>query len=654
MKHILFVFLLIGAVCFSSMQMAHRKTRLVPAISGVSELYSAHMFSLDSFLQAYPTYFYDSSYAVRQQKYEELAYYFKRAAGLLIYFEPELYYKKLVSPFQFQKSDRKGFFGFIPDHWLFTGPVGNEHDTTLIKQFKKEDSLSQISFIVDATTKFRTAFQEMEYQKHFTDLNAADLFDALRVEIFRISTLDIANSDFIIEDAGMPSLRGSVDSWILYAGKLFEQLPSSKQQLRDRWNVLSVQTRSVLEENKNYNDFNRVQFITHYLIPLSQLLNEVQRELNIPLKQKWSALGTEALHIYDKDVFNPDFFAPTPGAYYSAEKARLGELLFFDPILSDNNQRACASCHKPQMAFTDGLTKSLAFEREKDLARNSPTVINAGFQKKAFWDQRASSLEDQLDSVVNNAEELHSSFENVIAKINSSPEYVLLFNKAFPQTRTDGISRQDVKNAIGVYERTLNGLNSRFDQYMRGDVTKMSEEEVKGFNLFMGKARCGTCHFAPLFNGALPPFYEITDHHSLGVPQKDTMEKYKIDQDPGLFKVNANTFTKFSFKTPTVRNIALTAPYMHNGVYRTLEQVVEFYDHAGGNKFSKDFRPDMTGLPFLTLIPFQLKLNESEKKQLVAFMHALTDTTAAHSPTRLPVLKGKYASLNKRVLGGEY
>jgi cytochrome c peroxidase len=653
MKHILFAFLLIAGVCFSSM-IKNDRNKLVPAINAVSGLYDQHMFSLDSFLRVYPTYFYDSSHALRQQKYEELAYYFKRAVGLLIYFEPDLYYKKLVSPFQFEKNERKGFFGFLPDNWLFTGPIGNEPDSTLRKEFKKEDSLSQIAFIIDATTKIRNAVQEMDHHSHFKNIDASDLFDALRVEMFRISMLDIANSDFIIEEAGMPSLNGSLDSWLLYAGEMFGQLPSSKQNLRTRWIELSAQTQKFLKENKSYNDFNRMYFIRNCLLPLSQLLNEVQRELKVPFKQKWSAIRSEAQHIYDKNVFNADYFAPDPDAYYSVEKAKLGELLFFDPILSDNNQRACASCHKPQMAFTDGLTKSTAFEREKDLARNSPTVINAGFQKKTFWDQRASSLEDQLDSVVNNPDELHSSFDNVIGKINSSPEYVELFKKAFPKTKKNGVTRHEVKNAIGVYERTVNGLNSRFDQYMRGDVTKLGKEEVNGFNVFMGKARCGTCHFAPLFNGALPPFYDITDHHSLGVPVKDTMEKYKIDPDAGLFKINGNAFTKFSFKTPTVRNSALTAPYMHNGVYKTLEQVLEFYDHAGGNKFRMDFKSDMTGLPFLTLIPLQLKLTESEKKDLLSFIHALNDTSAARSPKRLPELKGKYAGLNKRIVGGEY
>ena len=652
MKQVFLILLVIVAVCFSSMQLSNKKDTTAPAISAIAILYNQHLSSLDSFLKVYPAYFYDSSQAVREKKYQELAYYFKRAAGLLIYFEPELYYQRLVSPFKFEKSDRKGFFSFIPDNWLFVGPIGNESDS-ILKKRSSADSISQKFFITDATTKYRNALREMDYRSHFSNIDAPGLFDALRVDIFRISTLDIANSDFIIEESGIPSLNGSIDSWLLYSNELFRQL-SSKHPLYEKWKNLSAHTQQFMAENKSYNNFNRMYFIRNCLIPLSRLLNDLQLEMKIPFKQKWSAIRTDAKHVYDKNVFNPDFFAPNKDAYFSVEKAKLGELLFFDPILSDNNQRACASCHNPDLAFTDGLGKATSFEREKVLARNSPTVINAGFQKKLFWDQRASSLEDQLDSVVNNPDEMHSSFDLVIEKINSSPEYIALFNKAFSATKKNGIKRQDVKNAIGVYERTVNGLNSRFDQYMRGDITKLSEEEINGFNVYMGKARCGTCHFAPLFNGALPPFYEITDHHSIGVPLKDTMDNFKIDPDAGLFKISGNAFTKFSFKTPTVRNSALTAPYMHNGIYKTLEQVIEFYDHAGGSKFRKEYKPDMVGLPFLTLIPIQLELTPVEKKNLVSFIHALNDTTASKSPKRLPELKGKFAKINKRKIGGEY
>jgi cytochrome c peroxidase len=127
-----------------------------------------------------------------------------------------------------------------------------------------------------------------------------------------------------------------------------------------------------------------------------------------------------------------------------------------------------------------------------------------------------------------------------------------------------------------------------------------------------------------------------------------------VDNDLGLGKSMNNPFFSFSFKTPTVRNVELTAPYMHNGVYKNLEQVVNFYDHAGGEKFRQANRNYAPNLVFFTIIPIELKLTEPEKKDLVAFMKSLTDTSAAKAPSKLPVIKGKYAHLNERKIGGEY
>lgn len=638
-------------VCSFFIRWTGTNKSLAPAIQAITQLYEHRAHALDSFLENYPTYFYDSSHATRQKKYAELIYHYKRASGFLLYFEPDQYYEKLVSPFQFKKSARKGLSGLVPDHFLMTGPVGTEPDS-LWRKRAPGDSLIWRDYIIDASSNFRKAIKETNYHSRLRSLEPPVLFDALRMEMFRISSAEIGNAEFWIEEAAMPSLNGAMDSWLLFTNELVNTLPA-KHSVRMQWSILSAKTKRYLAEHTDSKRFDRMHFIRYHLIPLSTLFNELQAALKVPYLKKSAALRSNAKHVYDRNIFVADFFAPSQDAYYSAEKAKLGELLFFDPILSDNNQRSCASCHKPGLAFTDTLVKSTSFDKGI-LLRNSPTVINAGFQKKQFWDQRAGSLEDQLDSVINNPSELHSSFAAVVDKINASPEYVKLFHKAFPATVKRGISKDDVKNAIGVYERTLTGLNSRFDQYMRGDNSKLTPEEINGFNIYMGKARCGVCHIAPLFNGALPPFYEMTDHHSIGVPQKDTMDKFKIDADTGLFRDTKNPFLRFSFKTPTMRNIALTAPYMHNGVYKTLEQVVNFYDHGAGQKFSKDYRPDMGGLPFLTIPPFPLNLTEAEKKDLIAFLRSLTDASASRTPSRLPVLTGKYSGLNKRVIGGEY
>ncbi|MDP4245686.1 MAG: cytochrome c peroxidase [Bacteroidota bacterium] len=650
------VFFLVGITLIAGFSLPKKRPRkdLAAVVARVAHQYVEREATLDSFLQAYPHYFYDSSWVVREKKYEELAYYFKRAANFFIYFEPDRYYRDVSGPFHFQKNNKKGFFSGIPDAWLFEGPIGNEPDSMLLKEFSRDDSLSQTDFIRQATATYRKLFAQYVNARHFETMSATVLFDALRLEIFRISTIDLANSDFIIEEAALPSLNGSLDSWLTFTGALVEALPTSENGLRAQWTTLRSGIKSYLADNKNYGSFDRMHFLRDYLIPVSRFLNHLQLALQVPFLSHQRATRSDALDIYNKDVFNADYFAPNKGGYYSRAKAELGELLFFDPILSGNNKRACASCHKPALGFTDARPKSVSFSLQT-LPRNSPTVINSGLQKNEFWDLRASSLEDQLDSVINNKEELHSSFAALVDRLNSSPEYVRLFHDAFPETRRTGINRDAIKNAIAVYERTLIGLNSRFDQYVQGEPSALTLQEVNGFNLFMGKAKCGVCHMAPLFNGSLPPFYDFSDHHSLGIPIRDTMDKYVVDPDLGLMKVNGDSFSRFSFKVPTLRNIALTAPYMHNGVYKTLEQVVDFYDKAAGNQFSKDMRSDMTGLPFFTILPIALHLTDVEKKDLVAFLNALTDSSAASSvPHRLPAIRSGYAGLNNRTVGGDY
>src|SRR5579863_3430635 len=626
--------------------------RLSAAIDRIHELYARRVGSLDSFLQCYPKYFYDSSFPVRERKYEELARYFKGATGFIVYFEPDLYYSKLAGPFHFEKTGNKGFYDSLSDAWLFQGPIGNEPDSTLLREFSRQDSLDQEGFIRKAVLHFRAALQDGQNEDHLKAISEPQLFDALRKEMFRISTVDIANSDFIVDEAAIPGLNGSIDSWLIYTEALADALPDGSSQLNAKWKNLSNRARAFLAANQEFRSFDRMTFIKTCLIPLSRGLTDIQKALDVPFYSKFAATRPDAGDIYNKDVFNTDYFAPDSNGRYSPEKAMLGELLFFDPILSDNNKRACASCHKPNLAFTDGNIKSVSFQFDK-LPRNSPTVINSGFQNRLFWDLRAGSLEDQLDSVVNNVDELHGSFDRVITKLSNSPEYKASFEQAFPESKRKGITRAEIKYAIGIYERSLTGLNSRFDQYMQGDETKLSRSEINGFNVFMGKARCGVCHFAPLFNGSVPPFYDLSDNHSLGVPIKDSMTKYIVDPDLGLMKINGDSYRRFSFKTPTLRNAALTAPYMHNGVYTTLEQVVNFYDKAAGNQFAKDIRGDMTGLPFLTVLPIKLNLTDIEKKDLVAFIKTLTDTSSVSKiPARLPRFNPPYAALNARTIGG--
>lgn len=648
-KHLAVITALALSVATLSMSGNNEKIDHSKAVDTIGKWYVKEMARFDSLLSVYPRYFYDSSFNTRLSRFEELTRQVKKIEGLFIYFHPKLAYQTFFLPASFEKQD---FGPPLPDNWIFLAPYGVEPDSTLLK-FKKEDSTDTRKMIERSVAKYRSIISSIDHKADVAGMTEADLFEALRLEMMRISTMGIGNADFVVEQTALPGLEGGFTGWSTMMNILLESLPASMDVYKAGVRQKLHQAEQVLEEKPLYKTFDRLEFLTRFLVPLANDLYDLQKSSNIKNKTTFSSLN-DGKNIYEAGIFNPEYFASGKEAFSSPERVKLGRFLFFDPILSDNNERACASCHKPELAFTDGNIKSLTFERG-DLPRNSPTVINAVFQKQQFWDLRASSLEDQLDSVINSKDELHSSFENVVERINSSPEYRKLFHAAFPESKQEGIKRAHVKIAIACYERELTGLNSRFDQYIRGEQDKMNQSEKNGFNLFVGKAKCATCHYAPLFSSAIPPYFEMTDHRSLGVPMKDTMEIYALDGDVGAFKSTNNPFFNFSFKIPTVRNAALTAPYMHNGVYKTLEQVVDFYNEGAGNKFTKQMRPGMKGLPFFMILPEKLDLSKEEKTDLVNFMKALTDTTCTTNvPKRLPAITGKHARLNKRVVGGVY
>ncbi len=188
----------------------------------------------------------------------------------------------------------------------------------------------------------------------------------------------------------------------------------------------------------------------------------------------------------------------------------------------------------------------------------------------------------------------------------------------------DSAVSNEVRRAVAAYVRSLTSLNSRFDRYVRGEDVPYSSEERLGFNLFMGKGLCGTCHFAPLFNGTVPPAYTQTESEVIGVPSRAVTRNASIDPDLGRFAITRRPTQRHAFKTPTLRNVELTAPYMHNGVYRTLEEVLDFYNRGGGAGIGSEV-PNQT-LPF-----DKLDLTTAEQRAIIAFLRTLTDTTGLGS-----------------------
>lgn len=305
--------------------------------------------------------------------------------------------------------------------------------------------------------------------------------------------------------------------------------------------------------------------------------------------------------------YKKEYIRPTEVPYldsnpHTPEKQRLGEMLFFDPRLSGSNALSCSSCHLPGMAFTDGVAKSLGHGATVHV-RNSPTLLNLAWTEQTAWDGRTEHLEGHVKGPIGNPRVMNQPHDQLVAKLSAISGYQTLFKAAFPR---DGITIDNVMRAIAVYERGLVSGEAPFDRWIGGDERAISEPAKRGFYLFNTKANCATCHSGWNFTDS--SFYDI----GLG------------DADEGRIKILNLPSMSHAFKTPTLREIGRTAPYMHDGSIPDLTRVVEHYNRGGDVKresLSTDVRP--------------LGLSKAEIADIVEFMLALN---APATPYPVPVL----------------
>jgi cytochrome c peroxidase len=369
-----------------------------------------------------------------------------------------------------------------------------------------------------------------------------------------------------------------------------------------------------IENNKNFETFDRYTFGREHLNALTRDWVEIRKTFGFEPSKNAFALNMDAPTFFESNSFNEDFFRLSYNRNPTKEIVELGKSLFHDKRLSATGDLACVTCHDPGLAYQDGL-KVARGKEGMELQRNTPTIINTIYQKKFFWDGTADGLQNQITSVFDNENEFDSNAHSILTnKILEDSTYIESIKKAFP---TKKINRTVIVRALAAYTSTLNAMNSRFDKNMRGELDDFTEQEVLGMNLYMGKALCATCHFVPLTNGTVPPLFLETEKEIIGVPK--TAKNKELDDDVGFYPVFKADIHKFMFKTPTMRNAEVTAPYMHNGVYNTLEEVMNFYNLGGGGGMGFDLEHQT--LPF-----DNLQLSEKEIKALVAFTKTLTDT----------------------------
>jgi len=272
------------------------------------------------------------------------------------------------------------------------------------------------------------------------------------------------------------------------------------------------------------------------------------------------------------------------------EKKKLGQLLFFDPRLSKNNDTSCATCHDLSNGGDDGLVCSKNSQGLKgDI--NAPTVFNSAFNFRQFWDGRADTLEEQVNGPVTKHVEMNTTWPDIISKLKKDRGMVAFFKQQYPK---QGISRYAISNSIAIFERSLTTPNSRFDLFLKGEQSALTAKEKEGYQLFK-EIGCISCHQGINMGGN---FYE-----KLGVVNDYFKDKGKITKaDLGRFNLTADSDDKYEFKVPSLRNIALTAPYFHDGSAKTLEKAVN------------------------TMAYYQLgvRLKDNERQQLVDFLKTLT------------------------------
>ena len=446
------------------------------------------------------------------------------------------------------------------------------------------------------------------------ELTDSHVFDAMRLEVFRIITLGITGFDSPVAFHSLPEVASALES-LRYPLAVYG-LAGQNAELASLLDQTLTGAIDQLQRNPDFDRFDRLGFITDHANVLSSLLLDAQKTLSIPVFSESRLLSPSARTLTDTGVFNPDYFVNMDEQRSTPARIALGKMLFYDPILSGSGNRTCATCHQPDKAFTDGEHKSLAVGAAgQRIGRNAPTLLNAAFQAVQFADSRVVFLEDQASDVIQNSQEMHGSLPKAVRALNQYTSYKALFAESYKE----GVTEHTLKNAVASYVRSLTSLDSRVDRYLRATsrrevATVLTAEEKLGFNLFMGKGKCATCHFFPLFNGTVPPAYQETESEVLGTPA--TADGKTLDPDVGKFVMTGREPHRYAFKTPTVRNVAKTAPYMHNGVYRTLDEVVEFYNRGGGNGLG--FGLENQTLPF-----DKLNLTTPEKRALVAFMEAL-------------------------------
>jgi len=306
---------------------------------------------------------------------------------------------------------------------------------------------------------------------------------------------------------------------------------------------------------------------------------------------------------------------------FSKEKKELGKLLFFDARLSESGQIACASCHNPELAWTDNITKSFGHKRIEN-RRNAMTIKNVAFAHSLFWDGRAQSLEHQAGFPMSDPAEMNTDNDITVKNIAKVEGYKPFFKKAFGDEK---VTFDRILKAIATYERTIVSRNSKFDKFVKGKKDALNDEELLGLHLFRTKAKCINCHNTPYFSDNK---FHNDGQHLFGTDFEDL----------GLYDHTGNEEDIGKFRTPTLREVALTGPWMHHGHFPSLLDVLQYYNLGNPAPIQDKY----LGTPRDSLIPepspllMELNLDKKEVEAIIAFLETLSTKPQRVNLTKMP------------------
>jgi cytochrome c peroxidase len=473
--------------------------------------------------------------------------------------------------------------------------------------------------IATFTENLRHQLQEFQQRMERLQLYDAMVIHAMKEQLWRSFTLGLTGFDTPASSFALQDLANSNRAMSTVLGRYQERFSSKL--------VQQAQTLLLKPITTNFEAFDRYAYLVEVLIPLLETLETIRTTAALESKEELFQLTlpyqSNFTNPFAPNFLNASYYTKIPAQEQTTARVALGERLFNDPILSSNLQTSCATCHNKQAAFTDQLPFSQNGDQSQTVSRNSPSLNYAVYASAYFYDLRAHDLKNQLDHVVHNHKEFNSTYPAIVKRLAQQPHYQEAFEQQYanyPQP----ISKASINHALKCYLMSLPSFDAPFDRWVQQKETEIPTAVREGFNLFMGKAQCGTCHFPPTFSGLVPPSYRDSESEILGVLRNENFEHPDLDDDlgrsaSGIIK-DRYAFFERSFKTVSIRNVQKTAPYMHNGSIQQLETVVEFYNLGGGAGMG-------LSVPHQTLPADALNLSAAEKKALVAFMEALTDAS---------------------------